>query len=171
SSVLAGKGVLEAGKGVEGGRCLFRLPPAAVVDEILELGVLLVVAVEAQEFPVAAVRGVVVVVVVDVVDGQFPQVGAGELPGAAGADPGVELQGLLPVALLPLFDVVALFRQYPVEAAGGGLVIGHGWSRRRVWGQYTANPPRTGTGSGVSAIPHQGQGGGLDHPAHQVGDA
>ena len=49
-----------------------------------------VVAIEAQQLPVAAVGGVVVVVVVAVVNGEFGDVFAGEFALAAAADPGVE---------------------------------------------------------------------------------
>ena len=59
------------------------------VREALRLnapGVLMVMAVDAQQFPVAAIEGVVVVVVVAMVDGQFLQFAPFEFPGAASAD-------------------------------------------------------------------------------------
>lgn len=62
-----------------------------------------VVAVEAQQFPVAAVRRVVVVVVVAVVYRQLVQVLAVELARAAPADPWIKLQRLLAVIALALF--------------------------------------------------------------------
>jgi hypothetical protein len=46
-----------------------------------------VAAVQAAELPVAAVRRIVVVVVVAVMHGQFAQLGPPELPRAAAADP------------------------------------------------------------------------------------
>jgi len=64
--------------------------------------VLVVVAVHAQQFPVAAIGWVVVMIMVAVVDGQFPHVEAGELAAAAPADPRVDLQRAFPVALLAL---------------------------------------------------------------------
>jgi hypothetical protein len=64
--------------------------------------VLVVVAVEAQELPVAAVGRVVVVVVVLVMDRQLVQSGTAELSRATRADPRIELQRLLAVGLLAL---------------------------------------------------------------------
>ncbi len=60
-----------------------------------------VMAVEAKQFPIAAVGRIVVVVVVAVMHGQFAQVGDGEFAGAAAADPRVDFQGALAVALGP----------------------------------------------------------------------
>src|SRR5690606_30146669 len=65
--------------------------------------VLVVVAVQAEQFPVAAVRRVVVVIMVPVVHSQFTQVSARELPAATAADPGIELERLFAVALLALY--------------------------------------------------------------------
>ena len=70
-------------------------------------GVLVVVAVETEQLPVAAVLGVVVVVVVTVVHGQFAQVFAGEFAGTTATDPGIDLQSLFAVtgfARLPVAD-------------------------------------------------------------------
>ena len=52
---------------------------------------LVIMAVYAQVLPVAAIRGVVVMVLVFVMDCQFVQVSIGELPTAAGTYPGVDL--------------------------------------------------------------------------------
>ena len=52
---------------------------------------LVIMAVYAQVLPVAAVRGVVVMVLVFVMDGQLVQVSIGELPTAAGTYPGMDL--------------------------------------------------------------------------------
>ena len=51
-------------------------------------GVLVVVAVEAEEFPVAAVGRVVLVVVVAVMHSQLAKISAGKFPAAACADMG-----------------------------------------------------------------------------------
>ena len=61
--------------------------------------VLVVMAVQAEQFPVAAVGGIVLVVVIAVMHGQLAQVAAVELAGAAAADPGIDIQGLLPISL------------------------------------------------------------------------
>src|SRR3990167_8206210 len=71
--------------------------------EVLLIGVarvLVIVAVQAEQFPVGAILRVVVVVVIAVVHGQFAQALAGKLPGATAADMRVHLQGFIPVAFL-----------------------------------------------------------------------
>jgi len=65
-------------------------------------GMFVVVAVETQQLPIAAVGGIVVVVVIAVVHREFVQVCAGEFAAATPADPGVELERLFPVAQLAL---------------------------------------------------------------------
>ena len=62
---------------------------------------LVLVAVDAEVLPVAAVRGIVVVVAVLVVDGQQVEGRAVELARAPGADPPMQREGALAVALLP----------------------------------------------------------------------
>jgi hypothetical protein len=59
--------------------------------------VFVVVAVEAQQFPVAAVGRVVAVIVVPVMDRQLAKVGAREFAAAATADPRIDLERLLSV--------------------------------------------------------------------------
>ena len=78
---------------------------------------LVIVAVEAEKFPVAAVGRVVVVVVVFMMHRQFPEFFTFELPGTATADVREEFQCFLPVAGLVLLlffahlcdELVALF--------------------------------------------------------------
>src|ERR1700739_260512 len=69
--------------------------------------VFIVMAVKAQQLPVAAVRRIVVVIVVAVVDRQLAQVGLGEFAAAATADPRIDLEGLLPVALFAFLGAAA----------------------------------------------------------------
>jgi len=57
-----------------------------------------VVAVQAEQFPIAAIRRVVVVVVIFVVNGQFAQVYPGKAAPAAPAYPRVELECAFAVA-------------------------------------------------------------------------
>ena len=79
--------------------------------------VLVVVAVQAQEFPVAAVGRVVVVIVVAVVDGEFAQVGGGEFAGAAAADPRIDLEGFFAIALGAGVGGAAGFEDEAIELA------------------------------------------------------
>jgi hypothetical protein len=52
-----------------------------------------------EVFPVAAVRRIIIVITVAVVNGEKVEVGQVELLGTLGADPSVELQRALPVIL------------------------------------------------------------------------
>jgi len=79
--------------------------------------VFVVVAVQAQQFPVAAIGRVVVVIVIPVMDGQFTHVGARELAGAAPADPRVDLQRLFPVAPFALLGRAPGFGDDAVQFA------------------------------------------------------
>ncbi len=60
---------------------------------------LVVVAIEAKVFPVTAVRGTIVMVVVLVVYGKFMEVLEGELTATASTYPRMDFQGLLPISL------------------------------------------------------------------------
>ena len=62
---------------------------------------LAVVAVHAQQFPVAAVRRIVVVVVVLMVHRQLGQFLAGKFPTAPGADPRQDLERWIAVKIAP----------------------------------------------------------------------
>jgi len=61
-----------------------------------------VVAVQTEQFPIAAIRRVVGVIVITVVYCQLAQVGAGEHSSAAAAYPWINLQRSLAIALRPL---------------------------------------------------------------------
>ena len=65
---------------------------------------LIVVAVEAQQFPVAAVGWIVVVVVIPMVDREFMKVSAREFAPASSADPRIHLERLFPIALFALLS-------------------------------------------------------------------
>src|SRR3546814_13208769 len=64
-----------------------------------------VVTVHAQQFPVATVGRVEIVIVIAVVYGQLLQVGAGELTRAATADPRIHFQRALTIALVALLGI------------------------------------------------------------------
>jgi len=59
--------------------------------------VLVVVAVETQQLPVAAVWWIIVVVVIPVMNGEFPQFFPAEFATTPGADPGIHFERLFPV--------------------------------------------------------------------------
>ena len=87
---------------------------------------LVVVAVEAQQLPVAAVGRVVLVVVVAVVDGELAQVRRRELARAAAADPRIDLQRLLAVTLFARLAVAQRLGNHPVGVRAFGFIGGHG---------------------------------------------
>ena len=87
-------------------------------EVLFEFLVLVVVAVQAQQLPIAAVRGVVVVIHVFVVDSQLPQGGMVELTSAATAYPCEKLQGLLPIPGGAFIAAAARIRDHTVELIG-----------------------------------------------------
>jgi ABC-type enterochelin transport system permease subunit len=78
-------------------------------------GVLIVMAINAQILPVAAVQGIVVVVVVLVVYRQQVQILPRELATAAAAHPGVELQRYLAIALHAVVALAAGARYHIIQ--------------------------------------------------------
>lgn len=86
---------------------------------------LVVVTVEAQQLPVAAIGGVVFKIMVFVMNRQFAQVLAGKITAATCADPGENLEGLFPV-----FDLFhGLIRRSKVT--GGRTIASGGGDPRR----------------------------------------
>ncbi len=64
---------------------------------------LIVVAVDAQQLPVAAVQRVVVMIVDPVMNREHAQVFAGKLTRTLSANPGVHFKRLFAISLFPLF--------------------------------------------------------------------
>jgi len=79
--------------------------------------VLVVMAVQAQQFPVAPIGRIVVVVMIPVMDRQLAQVGPCEFAAAATADPRIDLERLLPVSLFALCGGTARFGHHAVQLA------------------------------------------------------
>ena len=70
---------------------------------------LIVVAVETQQLPVAAVRRVVIVVLILVMDRELANFFAAEFAPAARADPRKKFERALPICLGPLFPLSPQF--------------------------------------------------------------
>ena len=87
--------------------------------------VFVVVAVNAQQLPIAAVGRIVTVVVVAVMHRQLLQVGAGELARATAADPRIHLQRPLAIALVALFGTAPRFGDDTVQLGVVGDARGH----------------------------------------------
>ena len=108
--------------------------------------VFVVVAVQTEQLPIAAIRWVVVVIVITVVNGQLTQIGACEHSSAAATDPRVDLQRSLTIALSPLvsgasrvghdsIQLARVFRFHPVILP----VTMDQWSP--LWGGYGKRMP------------------------------
>jgi len=93
--------------------------------------VLVVVAVKTQQFPVAAVGRIIIVVVVAMMHRQLMQICAGEFPLTATANPGIQLQCLLAVAQLTGIAVLVRCGDQLVQAsvAVGGFLGGHNYEQ------------------------------------------
>lgn len=65
-------------------------------------GVLIFVTVDTQQLPVTAIGWIVVVVMVSVMDRQLAEFFAAKFTSAAPTNPRIQLEGLLPIALLLL---------------------------------------------------------------------
>src|SRR3569623_618788 len=85
-----------------------RRPVAALLGAIVrirrisEARVFVVVTIDAQELPVAAILRIVIMVVITMMHREFVHVRMGEFAHAATANPGVHFEGLLTVSLLTL---------------------------------------------------------------------
>lgn len=61
---------------------------------------LVVMAVKAEKFPIAPIRRIIAVIMIPVMDGQFPQVSMRKFAGAAAAYPRINLQRPVTIALI-----------------------------------------------------------------------
>jgi hypothetical protein len=77
--------------------------------------VFIVVAIETEQFPVAAVRRIVVVVMVLVMDRELSDFFPREFPPAPRTDRRVQLECLVPIGLLPEFAIVPRFCDDPLR--------------------------------------------------------
>lgn len=112
--------------------------------------VLVVVAIQAQQFPIAAVRGIVVVVVVFVVHRQLAQARAGKFAAAAPAYPRKQFERPLAVSGLARVAKTARFGNHAVEpGVVGSGAFGHvGKSAPCQQGAFTQELPLTLAGTG-----------------------
>lgn len=91
----------EIGKRIKRSRGCFTVVASGIALLRFQLSlVFIVMAIDTQQFPVTAISGIVVVIVVAMMHSQLVQVLAGKLAGAATADVWIHFQCLLTVALL-----------------------------------------------------------------------
>jgi hypothetical protein len=74
---------------------------------------LIIMAVKTEQLPVAAVRRVVVMVMILVMDRELTELFPREFPSAPRADRRVQFERLVPIGLLPEFAIVPHFRDDP----------------------------------------------------------
>lgn len=89
---------------------------------------LIVVTVNAQQFPIAAIARIVVVIVVPVVHREQMQIRTGEFARAPPADPGVNLERLFAIRILPELAVAPGLGYDPIQPVVAWLR----WFRRHV---------------------------------------
>src|SRR5690606_20530961 len=111
--------------GIESRRFAPVFGTAAIPDKGFELAVLLVVTVQTEELPVAAIGRIVIVVVVDVMHGELAQVLAGKSACTAATHPGIQLERLLTVAFFALGDISALLFENAVCIVLAWRCAGH----------------------------------------------
>jgi len=104
----------ESGERLVGGhRCHFATGSAS--DRIQITGVLVVVAVQAKQLPIASVGRVVFVVVVSVVHRELVQIFKGKFARTTATDPGINLERLLSIALFAPLPVSSRLGDHPVQ--------------------------------------------------------
>lgn len=79
--------------------------------------VLIVMAVEAKKFPIAAIRRIVVMIVVTMMHRQFAQIGLSKGTGAATTNPWIDLERLIAIRFLTIFGRLACLRDDTVKFA------------------------------------------------------
>jgi hypothetical protein len=79
---------------------------------------LVLVAIDAEQFPVAAVGGIVVVIMIDMMDREFPEPLSFEFPATAAAHRGKEFQRPCPVSRLTFLLFLAHIADYAVQLIG-----------------------------------------------------
>jgi len=99
------------------GSCLLLAARSRLVKPVLiQISrVLIVVAIETQQFPVAPVWRIVIVVVVSVMDRKLTKLFAFEFTPAARTDPGKNLERLLPITLFSLLAAAHGLSYNPVH--------------------------------------------------------
>ena len=72
--------------------------------------------IDTKQFPVAAVRWIIVMIMIAVMDGQFIQIATVKLPAATATYPRKEFQCLLPIGKLSLLAVFSGFSDNLIES-------------------------------------------------------
>jgi hypothetical protein len=113
--VAQGRPVFDRGRGF----------PATIL--LHAAGMFVIMAVDAEQFPITAVGRIVVVIMIDVVHRELSALFALEFTPASGADRGEKFQGLFPVSRLAFLLLPTHFGDQPVALFIGPVVfcIGH----------------------------------------------
>lgn len=93
-----------------------------LISHLISL-VFIVMAIEAEEFPIAAVRRIVVVIVVLMMDRELVQFLAVKFSAAVGADPGKEFKGLLAKCVFHVRRVTSCYMSFGADREWIGLIL------------------------------------------------
>lgn len=75
----------------------------------------IIMTIDTQQFPIATVRRIVIMIMIAMMYRQLPEIFPGKLPRTTAANPWIELQCLFPITLLPLFPVATCLGDDPVQ--------------------------------------------------------
>ena len=122
---------IQPGKWAVGRIVHSRFGPVAGPSHMVDMAsVLVVVAVDAKQLPVAAVKRIVVVVVIAMMDRELAQILPGEFTRTPSADPRIHLQRFRTIAPLALFRLTARFGDDLLQPVTAPPVFIHGALRR-----------------------------------------
>ena len=144
---------LQIGERIEGrGRC--RVAAVAAAGGIFQLGVFVLVAIGAEQLPVAADGGIVIVVAVLVMHLEQLQIGMRESARATAADPRIHLERPLAITGRALVGIATRVTYDLIETIGGrghGTSFGHAVSGVKL--AHFALPRTRGEGENSPPIP------------------
>ena len=75
-------------------------------------GVFIIMTIQTQQLPVTSVLGIMIMIVISMVYGQFPQIFPGEFSLAAATDPWIHLERLFTIGMTACFTLPAGFCHY-----------------------------------------------------------
>jgi len=106
----------QIGKGLVAGiwRLVFSRCHLTVGCRVFISRMFIFMAVDAQQFPVASIRRIVVVVVILVVDCEFAKLFPAKFASTPGADPGIQLERFFAVCFFPLLTFAPCLDNNPV---------------------------------------------------------
>lgn len=118
--------LLQIGKGIVGRSR--RIRGFALISGIDITRMLIVVTIQAQQLPVAAVLWVIIMVMIPVMHRQLAGIFAVKLAPTSTAYPGIHFHGLLAVTLTPFFGGLTGISDDLIELSRVGILFNHGFT-------------------------------------------